>query len=305
MALIKTIDEVQKCFKVNGSTSIETILPYIETAQEKYLPKYLGDTLLAALDAWYTTSAPPPANTWYTKLLPYVQKATANFAYFMAADDLNIHSGENGFTVVANSNHVAASEARTKAFKENRERLGYEAIELMLRFLEANKAQFASWTSSPAYTISYKYPINTADELNDCIEVGQSRLVFTKLWPHMDYAVSNNIVGATSQELYDAILAQLKADTVSVANQKLLTPLRQALAFFAWSYKAQAENDNVNRGIYYTKGQNALNFVKHILDNNPTDYPHYTASAQYAAGRTDYKQHTPDTTSGIHVGGTF
>ncbi len=304
MALIKTTEEIQECFKVDGSTRIETIAPYIKTAQEKYMPKYLGDTLLSALDAWYEASQ-SPTNAYYLKLLPYVQMAIANFAYHLAADDLNIHSGENGFTVLTNTNHIAASGERSTKFKENRLALGYESIELMLIFLEKNKQHFSSWTSSPAYTISYKYPINTADQFNSCIDICQSRLMFTKLWPFMDKAVTQHITGAISKALYDKVLAELKAETLAGAYLELLTPLRQCLAFFAWAYKAESENDTGTRAMYYTWGQNALNTLLSILDNTPSDYPEYANSAQYVAGRTSYAQHTNNTNSGYFTGGTF
>lgn len=316
MAIITTTETFQKYVNVAGTLKIETIKPFIEDAQQTYLREFLGETLLAEVDAFAQSSTTVP--NWYgmtaqqvtaalTSLLPYVQCALAKFGLYVASPFLDLKVTDAGFSVTSNTNLAPASSDRVKRFTDGVLRAGYDNVETLLRFLEKYKDNYPSWVAGEGYTIHTKYFINSAEEFNKHVNIDNSRLRFRELRNTMENVELLQVEPVISTELAAVIKAEVLTGEVSAANLKILLYIRKAIANLTM-YEAGLKTENLpnNNALlqvelgkldnYQRMGQYYLAEVKKVLDANPTDYPDYTGSSIFDAGKTsnDFYENAED-----------
>ena len=77
---------------VTGTFDYDALMPYVKTAQDKYIKKYLGKDLFDSLLDYYNADEAEPDEA-LDALLPYVQNALAKFAFYAAVPLL---TGSNG-----------------------------------------------------------------------------------------------------------------------------------------------------------------------------------------------------------------
>jgi hypothetical protein len=304
--LIKTISEIKQHLKVNTTQTTNAFLPFISDAQDKYLRPVIGDALLDALEAYY--NAPEDGETpgegestteALQALLPYVQKPLARFIYFMAAPHLDLNVGETGFTVSQTQGLGIASSDRVKRYIDSLEKLGWDGIEILLRFLEKNASDYPEWTASDEYTLQLRNFINSAEEFDKYVNIDKSRLKFIRMRQLMDDIENTKIKDSISSALADEILAEIKAGNVSEANNVILPFIRRAIANYTMAdfrdsieqdtYLAEREKENLQRyKRFELMGDNYLAQVKKIMNENIDSYPDYAASDEYDSEKTGY-----------------
>lgn len=297
MALIKTTAELQKYMKVNKDLSADSLIPYVEAAQEKYMIRYLGEDLLYDLDAWYDVPSP---NIPYTNLLPHVQRALAQFAVYLASADWDIQIGQQGFQTISSGNNtmVPASTHRVERFNKNREQMGYDAIEVMLRFLEKNKADYPDWVNSPAYTWSTELLIPNAEEFDKLVSIAGSRLQYMKMRPEMKNIEILELEARISKAMLDTIKLQAASSSLNTANEKVYPLLKMALANLT-AAKCMEPTDHYRR-----LGDTYVNSALKIMLESPADYPEFESSPQYDPGRTEINKFDNDEAQSIFVFGS-
>lgn len=280
IGLIKDLTTLQKYVKVSSAFKVDSFKPFIVDAQIKYLSPHLGDTLLEALDTWYN-AATPQTNAAYTALLPYVQAAVAKFTLAVGAPSNDTVLTESGFAVIMNQNLAPASTARVQSFVDSMLNLGWNEVEQMLRFLEKNKANYSSWTSSSAYTEFTGSFITTAVEFDKIIRIDQSRLKFMQLKPIMDDVELLRIEPVISKAMADDIKAKVITGILGTYSN-ILPMIKRAVANFTFFADTKDKK-------YEELGDAYLSEVKLVIDATPTDYPLYAASTNYDADKTSYK----------------
>jgi len=286
MALFKTIQEIQQYIKVNVTSNVGSIIPFVKTAQEKYLRKYLGEDLLKKLDDYFNAEN-ETTDEKLDALLPYVQSPLTKFAYYLAIPNFDVQINEGGFAVVSNGNLAPASKDRVQALRDSMLQLAYEDIETLLRFLEKNKADYDDWTSSDAYTIATNLLINSGEEFDKFVNIEQSRLKYQELRQTIENIEILQIEPIISKELSDEIKEEVKDDDISEENEKILTLLKRSVANLTW---CDYLGDKPEATRFKRLGEHYLSEVKKILDNNIADYPLYEASDSYDSEKTSYQQ---------------
>lgn len=293
--LFKTIEEVQENLNINATFELPQIKPYIQLSQLQHLPKYLGNDLLAELLAWYLDE-PIDENNELIFLLPFVQKVLANFSFQLAAADLDVELTSSGFAVVQNQNLVPASTQRVNSFLSNREKLAYQWVEQLLKFLEENQDDYDSWVDSPAYTMNYELFINNARDFDQYVNIDESRLLFTKWWQTMKEIELLIIYPGISKELSEAIKEQVKDESLTPANELILPSIKRALANLTAGKMWKDEQ-------MFLTGKNFLVEAKKIMDAAPNNYPLYKNSTSYIEDRTDYNIYDNDGGAFFLMGG--
>lgn len=283
MSIINNIGEVQEFFPAALSLDIKLISPVFPDAIEKYIKPFLGKEELDALTLWYENNK-EPEDAAYTELLKYVQRALIRFAIFMSVSQLDLKMTNAGFSVTSNPNVSPASPERVRAFKESMEKSGWDAIELLLTFLEENKADYTAWSASDAYTLATKNFVNSALEFDKTVNIDQSRLAFYRMRNTIDRVEYLKIEPVISKDLADAIKAEIIADNVSVANQAILPSIKKAVIFFT----AAEDIDKKYQGM----AEHYLVDVKKIINATPDDYPLYRDSGIYVVDATNYPSFT-------------
>lgn len=296
MSLFKN-DDFKNSIKISGAIDLASdILPYEQDAVETYIYPYLSANQYNALAAYYNASSPTP-DAALNALLPYVQRALARFMMLLASPSMDINVGATGYTTKGNTgNLVPASEKRVAKFDNSVEQLGWNNIETMLQFLETNKTNYPLWVASDAYTMHITGIVNTAQEFNKEHNIANSRLTFTKYRPAISRIETIMIRPRISDALFDLIVSQIKSNSLSVANAKLVRVLRTAIVMFAVS---EQENDKHHRI--------AVQFLSEackILDTSPNNYPTYRDSDVYRGGsEADYTHFTNTEENKIYVAG--
>lgn len=279
MALFKDIDEVKTFLAVNITANFDQILPYINQVTDKYIKNdILGPDLLDELQDYYDADSMPEE---YEQLLAKVQQPLINFAFFLAMSNLNLQITGAGFVVTANQNMAPASQQRTDALKADLQAAGYDGIENLLRFLEENDDQFSLWESSDAYTEHYRFFLKDAREFDVEVNINRSRRQFLLMRQCMRNVEKLQIEPVISKDLADAIKTEIKNDSVSAANLKILPLLKSALANLTAALEIDPKFEET--------GQHYLSQVKKIIDTTPDDYPLYKESGCYDADKTGYE----------------
>lgn len=297
IGLIQETTEIQKYVRVAGTFKATSFLPFVVDAQKKLIP-YIGSALLEALDSWYNSTT-PPVNASYSALLPYLQSPIAKFTLSLAAPSQDTLLTESGFVVMSNTQLSPASDKRVKSFIESMESLGWTGVESLLKFLEENKADYAAWTNSTAYTEYFNNFITNAVDFDSIIRIDQSRLKFMQMKPSMDNVEVLRIEPVISKAMADDIKGLIKAGTaLTSAYTAIHKNIQRAVAYFTMFAETQ-------RREYGELGNSYLAEVKKTIDKTPADYPLYTASDCYDAEKTSYslfenKEENPIFSMGAH-----
>jgi len=297
MGLITTTTELQKYINVVNTVKVESLLPFVNDAQDKYLRPHLGTTLLAELDAFTNEGTIPvwadmdedDVEAALIALQPYAINPLAAFAMFEGAPSLDVKITESGFAVISNNNLTPASAERVKNFRIQMEQTGWNRIETLLRFLETNQANYPGWVDSEAYTQSTRNLINTAELFDSIVSIEASRLRFTRMRPTMDNVEMLQIEPVISKELADVLRTEIRENNISAVNARLLIPLRRAVAYLTAGIEMDAK--------YTATGVAFLSEAKKILDADPDDYPEYLASDCYDSTKTSYAAYENEETN--------
>ena len=304
MALITTVDQLKTYLNVVGTFDPDSVLPFVNDAQQKYLGRHLGAALLAELEGFVTNNLVPDwegiplqmVSVYIRVLLPYVENPLAAFAFFQAAPSLDIKITDSGFAVVSTANLAPASAERVKNFRASMEQTGFDRLESMIRFLEANKEHYPSWVNSEGYSWSTSGFITHADMFDQFVPIAQSRLRFQQLRPTMDNVELLQIEPVISTALAEKIRAESRSGVFTAPVKAILPLLRRAVAYLT----AGKDIDPKHTGT----GEMYLAQVKKILDANPSDYPEYAESVCYDPTRTSYGNFTNTEDLSVYVFGS-
>jgi hypothetical protein len=293
MALIKTTAEMRKYLRMALSEKEASWEPFVGPAAEKYLKPVLGDLLMDALQTDYDLSTGHDEDM--EALLPFVQAPLAKFTLLLAVPNLDLNISEGGFTVNSTSSQSPASRERVLALQASLEQQGWDLIETLLRFLEENINLYASWETSGAYTLAIRNLVNSAVDFDRIFPISGSRILFNRYRNNLDDVDLLVIKRTISAEMFDALMAEIKAGSVSAANEKILPLLQRAEVLTAVSEnldksKYEGVGVEINTQFMRTdmtqlkyKAQQYLDEAMAIMKKTPDDYPEYRDSDKYTA----------------------
>lgn len=215
------------------SLYFEDIKPDAETAQDYYLQKVLGETLLASLQSQYQN------HTLAGAMLLLWQKSMSVVAnltlyHFMPSQYSILSSGGDRTTSTEQ-----AERSPLWAFRQKREAYltkGMRAIDALYLFLEANA--FPDWVSSSAYTEFKQYIINTTSEFNQFVRIADSRNTFLAVLPDMANVETNTISDAVTEDLLTDLKTKYNANTLNADEKQVYKLLQNATANFAMARAA-------------------------------------------------------------------
>jgi len=282
MAIVKTELEIKEYLTVDASFDFNTILPYIEIAEEELI-RVLGQPQFDLLNTYYNTVLPDDDPT-LNDLLPYAQRPVVFFAFLKGLDMFNVNIGNLGIGVISNTNLAPASEKRVENLRNSITERAYDSLEYLLKFLEINTDDYPVWMNSDAYTYQYEFLISSARKFDELYKINRSRLTFLNYRPVMADVELLQIFPVISKAFCDELKGQIKGDVVTDANAIVLPLIQKALAYFT------AANFDHDKNLTM-KGDSYIMMVKSILDASPDDYPTYAASSTYLADLDNYQSY--------------
>lgn len=295
--IVKTATEIQQFITVDSNFDYKKILPYIPLAEDE-LKRILGPEQYTELDDYY--NGPNSGITELDELLPYAQRPVVYFALVKGFAKINVSINNNGIGVVMNDNLAPASKERTADLKQSLVDDAWDAMEYMLQFLEDNMDNYPSWEASDAFAYQYQYLISSARKFDELYKIKRSRITFLDWRPTLEDIELQQIIPQIGQEMMDELKTQIKTSMLTAPNAKILPWLQKALAYLTAAEKVDPKQIDPR---VQSSGEGYLMMAKAYMDENPTDFPTYTASSAYDADLTSYQPYENDEDINIVVFG--
>lgn len=147
--IIKTQDELKAVYgSPNINNSIESVASFFEDAVQDFIIPYLSQAQYNKLIEDYNDNS---TDEDHIALLKKVQKAAAHFGYSYYSDDGDFQLTDHGMVRIESTDEKTVYAAQVRRFKRARLRDGWNAIDNLLMFLDANKDKYTEWAESDEY----------------------------------------------------------------------------------------------------------------------------------------------------------
>ncbi len=206
----------------------ENVKPDIDVVAVRIIKNLLGTTLYDELVADYAGESTDSAQN---ELLTYVQPVIGNLAVYAYMPKGNVIINNNGILVTHTNDQKPALEWQIRDIRDSLMSGGYSAIESLIQFLEENTGVYA-WNTAVARSLI----VNTAAEVQQFVNINNSRLMYLALVPIMQRYQEDEIKGNISDELYEEIEAEILADgEPSATNLLLMRNLQGAIVHLSYA----------------------------------------------------------------------
>jgi hypothetical protein len=181
------LEEVRKYLPVSLATTFSNISPFIQSAEVNFILPLLGQKLYDLAHKFYDSPTPLPegitveTSPKYTILIEHIQRSLINLTYWASFDFMNVLMNDSGF-------HRQESDTEKSLFKYQEDSLkagfknnGFDGLDTMLEFIEANMEAFPLFAESQNYTERKTSLIPNTGVFNKIFNINNSRLVFLKI----------------------------------------------------------------------------------------------------------------------------
>lgn len=230
MAIFDSITEYKNFVSANVATDMQSLNIFINRAIPLVLIKY-GYMDKAFFDQIITEKTAATPGLW-SDLVALVQMPVANYAAFLAIVHLNVQISSSGVHNTITDNKKPVFEWQMGKLQNDYLAATAEGQELLLAFLEENAAFFAAWRDSLINQERRSMFIDRPSLLQKYLYTDSIMRVYWKLRPYLG-AAENKIKAELGQTFFTALKGEMKAGTVSNANEKLLPFIRAYCAFDA------------------------------------------------------------------------
>lgn len=214
---------------LSASQSLETLKPYLRSAQDSLVYHVLGEELTALATAYHAdASALSPARL---ALLPLVQEAVANLGYVEYLPIGNVNIGDHGITVGSSPTQAPASQWRVKDLRNQFTQAGYRALENIVLLLWANPSNYPTWNADTAVKLRYReHFVNHTSEFSKWWDIGSGFDLLQRLRPSLRRAEQLHLRQTLGDTFFDELLAAWKGGSPSTEQRTLIeTYLQPAL----------------------------------------------------------------------------
>jgi len=238
--LLRDITKVKEFIPVNASLSFGKLLPFVADA-ERVIETTIGTEFYTELDAYITSLVPtdPPADPpvevdeKQEAIIKLLQDSISYLAFDLGFDIMNTTISDQGMHRIetADGTKKALFQRQEENLRQSFRQQGYNKLEYALNFLEKNKADYATWTASEAYTLQLSNFINSASDFSRAYNINNNRLVFQKLRSVQTLVEDFDILPLIGRPLFDELKTQIKAANITQLNKVLIEFISKAVAY--------------------------------------------------------------------------
>lgn len=225
--------EFKEALPVNVNVSFATLRPALATAERDYVLPLTGQPLFDALAAFYADGggvAPEVQGLW-REAVRMVQFALIRLAYYDSFDQLAVQFSDTGLSDANGENRVYRYQA--EALRESLHRQGYERLNDLLRFVEANIAVFPQFRASRFYSVNADSLIANTDEMQALTNIGGDMRVFARLRDFISDAEGMELPFRIGERTLAALKAELALDAGGGRFAVVLRAVRMFVALWA------------------------------------------------------------------------
>lgn len=227
--IVTTIDQVRDVVPINALVEYETLKPYLQIAEEKFLLKVLGQSFYDQLVALQS-----PEST-QEKALKKCRIATVNYAMWHGFDMLNVTFDDSGF--MRSSKESGLYRYQEENIKSRLKNDAFDGLDNLIEFLQKNATTFTEFQNSEFYTKTKGSFFPNTSDFDRIYSINNSRLVFLQFAKFFERVIDFEIIPTTGKSLYDKVVAEMKK--TSDQDQKLMELvdlIRKPLAFLSVAY---------------------------------------------------------------------
>jgi hypothetical protein len=225
MALITKQPEFKQYIAMDVNTSMETLQPFIDEAEQLFIKDLLGVEFYEELKAAYSASVaeePEELSEELAALLPYVQRSLAYYTQLLSIPHLSVTFGDMGTREHRADDSTPAPKWKEDKLLFNSLKNGDIHAEKLLAFLEENSADYPTWEASDANTSRSGYLVYNTVIASRHIIISESRRIFLQLRSTMNQLEKRFIPKLIGQAQYDELVAAIQSgDELSEAQQEI------------------------------------------------------------------------------------
>lgn len=151
--LFSTIDEMRAFVDIPRAIKFDKLRAAILVAENNYLKEALSPEMYVAIETAYQASiqSQTPVSMTADQLTLWEKIAfpLAQLSIMEAADSLNVSFSDGGFTRSETENNKSAYEYQVNRFKASLMKSGFDGLDWLISYLEANADTFATYRDSP------------------------------------------------------------------------------------------------------------------------------------------------------------
>jgi len=215
----------------NVGMSLSALKPTILITYRKYLQEWLDDTLWNDL----ITSADAPS-TEQAKLIEYVGLPLALLSMYEYQRIGAVEMGEGGLHRIETEERKTAYKYQENNYRDYMREHGFDAIEMMLDFLEVNETDYPLWVAGSGYARNKALFINTARTFRDVYAYYINRDVFESLRALMQDVEHFAILPLIGQEQFDDLKEGIYQKALTAAELELIKRIQKAIAHYTIRY---------------------------------------------------------------------
>lgn len=263
MSLITTIAEFKKYIAIDGNTSMESLQPYIDEAEQLYVLPLLGQAFYDYYHPLYLGSvaeAPVALSAQNAKILPYIQRCLAYYTQLQAIPHLAVTFGDMGARQHRGEDSDPAPRWLIEKLQFNALKNGDIHADKLLEFLENNATAVAGnydqwFADSVANTKMSGYIVYSSTIASKHIAINNSRRVYLQLRNRIRDIETRIIPKLIGKDQYDELVVQLKTGPLPDASKRLIEKLEPIIAKRALFMQLQFMRVQINEfGLFVYSG---------------------------------------------------
>ena len=251
--------EGKKIVPISTGLSWVRMEPLLANAQSEYLLPLLGEQLNAELDGIYEMR-PTDRSKTETTALALAQKALVNLALWSNFDALSVRISDQGFQRQESDSWHPAFKYQEDALRRSFANAGFNAIDQLLLFMEADPKSWPLFVTSPAYTLSSHSVVRNTSEVQAVYDIHSSRLLFLRLLPIMSQKEELSLQPILGNKAYAALRAWLDDGETSIDGhdydkalwESLRLKCRNVVVMEAILQLLRTTGSVTDRGAYYS-----------------------------------------------------
>jgi hypothetical protein len=244
--LFQTIEQFKEYTTVQKNMSFKTLTDSIGEAEERFLlpliapPQYLdllrlvdpnNEELPTAFDEAVFIAQAKDLGL----LLKKARKVVAKAAMYIVYPSLNVTEGDMGIQQNKAANDTSLP---SQQWAYNGARSGYlegisTASELLLSFLQDNKAKYPKWVNSRAYSEYNSLFIRNNSELGRYINTQDSIRAYMALRPYLQLSEEKYILPIVPKVTIEVLKAAIKTNNINAEQQTAIDQIRKVTAWYA------------------------------------------------------------------------
>jgi hypothetical protein len=324
--IITSIDQVQEHVQIAQNVQYTSLAPYMTIAQTNFSNEWLGAEFTQIIDdfAQFTLGeSPTDQQILDAKLVKLTRAVLSNFAVLAAVPFFEVMFSESGITRNENEQSKTAFAGQVRRLENGLLTNGFNAMEELFLFLDANTVNYPYWADAPGYVEWNKYFFRSAREMNTYYPLKYGRVTFQKLTTHMQHiedffleaelgvnqtialkelarsteelgAIESKVVHNLKRSIVHLALAKAVLDGfIDITADGAVFVVPQFEGRFDVSSRPQADLINPKAQQLERVGMDYWGKTRNIIKDNPTVFPTFVDSVNSSS--------SPTATSGFYM----